>query len=300
MSAATTPTMAESLHQTCRDLLATGTVQVVIGYRPVSDTAVTPAFVTEPDDVGQLVFDHRCHQNLTVYLTRPQVRRLGKAAVVVKGCDEGSVVMLHKESQIDREQVHLIGMACSGTGDPIQPRCAACAVRRPRHCDVVIGDMDDASAATTGETATGETTEGKTSNFPVLDKFMTMSAEQRFEYWTAEFSRCTRCYACRQVCPLCYCQVCVLDKNRPQVVDTSAHAKGTLAFHITRAFHLGGRCAGCGACTRACPAGINLSLLNMSIAKAVEQEFGIHPGADPADDMIVGVYSTGDREDFIR
>jgi ferredoxin len=91
-----------------------------------------------------------------------------------------------------------------------------------------------------------------------------------------------------------------MDKNRPQTVDTSAHLKGTLSFQITRAFHLAGRCVSCGACERACPAGIKLSLLNLSLARAAQEEFGVRPGTDPGDDLLVGGFSAGDREGFIK
>jgi ferredoxin len=133
-----------------------------------------------------------------------------------------------------------------------------------------------------------------------LDDLLGLPVDDRFSYWAQEMERCMRCYACRQVCPLCYCPVCVMDKNRPQVVDTSPHAKGNLAFHITRAFHLAGRCVGCDECTRACPVGINVRLLNLAIARAVEQQFDFRPGMDPAVGPVTGSYSLGDSEDFIR
>ena len=38
-----------------------------------------------PDDVERLVWNSQCRQNLAVHLTRPEVKALGKPAVVVKG-----------------------------------------------------------------------------------------------------------------------------------------------------------------------------------------------------------------------
>ena len=58
-----------------------------------------------------------------------------------------------------------------------------------------------------------------------------------------------------------------------ECIDTSATLKGNFAWHITRAFHLAGRCVGCDECTRVCPAGIDLRLLNLSLAKAAEEQF---------------------------
>ena len=71
---------------------------------------------------------------------------------------------------------------------------------------------------------------------------------------------------------MCYCRQCIVDKNRPVVISTSATLKGNFAWQITRAFHLAGRCVGCDECTRACPAGIDLRLLNLSLAKAAEEQ----------------------------
>jgi Fe-S oxidoreductase len=51
-------------------------------------------------------------------------------------------------------------------------------------------------------------------------------------------------------------------------------------FHVMRAYHLAGRCAGCNACEEACPMGIPLSLLNRKIAKEVETLFGYRAGQD--------------------
>lgn len=288
--------VTRQLRDTCRTLLTTGQVQMVIGYGVDGDADPRPVFLTDPEATDQLVFDERCHHNLTTYLTRPEIRATGRVAIVVKGCDERAAVVLQQESQIDRDRVYLIGVACEGTGRPISsegtgrpisPRCRACDVHLPRHSDTVIGEAANPPV-------------DASTRYARLDEFMRLDRQERFQYWMDEFSRCTRCYACRQVCPLCYCPVCVLDKNRPQTVDTSAHLKGTLAFHITRAFHLAGRCVGCGACAEACPAGIDLPLLNQSLAQAAEVEFEFRAGMDPEAAPLQGSFSTSDREDFVR
>lgn len=290
---AASPAIEQELRETCRELLTAGTVQVVIGYGSDGDAAARPVFVTDPAAVDQLIFDQRCHHNLTTYLTRPQVRAMGRVAVVVKGCDERAAIVLQQESQLDRDQAYLIGVACTGTGQldrtgqPVADRCRTCDVHLPRHSDTVIGTAENPPVAASDRYAR-------------LAEFLQRSPQERFEYWQDEFSRCTRCYACRQVCPLCYCRVCLLDKNRPQAVDPSAHPKGTLAFHLTRAFHLAGRCVDCGACVRACPAGIDLWLLTASVARAAEDEFGFRAGMDSEVASPLGEYSTRDREDFIR
>jgi len=276
--------MTERLRQTARRLLEEGKVKVVIGYgasRP--SAAAPPVFITRPDDAGKLEWNDRCFANLAVYLTRKEVKALGKAAVVVKGCDERALVVLEKESQVDRSALYVIGMACDGVG---APKCAGCQVHLPRFADEVIGEAAPPVAAEPGPNG--------------LKRLMARSPAERWAFWNTEFARCVKCYACRQVCPLCYCERCIADKNRPVVIDTSATPKGNFAWHITRAFHLAARCIGCGECTRACPAGIPLGLLNQSLAQATEAKFGYRPGMDPQAEPVFGAWSPTDKEDFIR
>src|SRR5512139_2350145 len=104
--------MQDELRQLCRRLLEDGTVQVVIGYGQSSaDGPTYPVFITSAGDVDRLVWNDRCFANLATYLKRREVKALGKPAIIVKGCDERALVVLEKESQIDRTQMVVIGMA---------------------------------------------------------------------------------------------------------------------------------------------------------------------------------------------
>lgn len=280
--------LEQKLQQTCRELLEAGTVKVVIGYGATpAGQATRPVFITTPDAVNKLVWNNRCEANLVAYLKRPDVRALGKPAIVVKACDERALVVLQQEQQVDRANLYVIGMACDGIGSPLEAKCRTCGNHVPRFCDVVLGE----SAQPAGET-------GK--RWEELEEFLKKSSEERMAYWQKELARCGKCYACRQVCPLCYCERCIVDKNRPTSICTSPSLKGNFAWHVTRAFHLAARCVGCDACTRACPAGINLRLLNQSMARAAEDNFQFRPGTDPQAEPLIGNYAQGDKEDFIR
>lgn len=277
--------MQNQLRETCRRLLEEKTVQVVVGYGQSGEgKPVHPVFITQPQDADRLVWNDRCTANLAKYLTRKEVRSLGKAAIVAKGCDARALVVLAKESQIERSEIYAIGMACGGTGEP---KCEACDARVPAGCDVVLGE-----AAQPADSANGR--------YRDLEAFLARPQAERMAYWQEELARCVKCYACRQACPLCYCERCIVDKNRPTVIDTSASLKGNFAWHITRAFHLAGRCVGCDQCTSVCPAGIDLRLLNLSLARAAEEHFGYRAGVDPDAEPVIGAYSLEDRENFIR
>jgi ferredoxin len=186
-----------------------------------------------------------------------------------------------------REDVYVIGVACEGVGQPRLPKCEACDVHMPRFADEVLGSVANAEVSAV-------------QRYDDIGEFLKLAPEERHAYWVTEFERCVRCYACRQACPLCYCPLCVMDKNRPQVVDSSPHLMGSFAFHITRAFHLAARCIGCEECARACPVHINLRLLNLSLAQGAEDNFSFRPGMDPKADLVTGAYSLADREDFIK
>lgn len=287
--------MQTELRQTCRQLLEDNAVQVVIGYgQPTAGGPVYPVFITRTQDVDQLVWNDRCTVNLVKYLLRKEIRALGKPAVVVKGCDARALVVLAKESQIDLSGVVSVGVTCAGMN---QPKCAGCEVTAPRFTDHVIGEPGQPEAA---QRTAAVDPRGALTRAAALDALRAKPPAERIAYWMSELSRCVKCYACRQACPLCYCERCIVDKNRPTTIDASATLKGNFAWHITRAFHLAGRCVGCDQCAAVCPAGIDLSLLNLSLARAAEEGFGYRPGMDPDAEPIVGAYSVHDREDFIR
>jgi formate dehydrogenase (coenzyme F420) beta subunit len=280
--------MQTQLRQLCRQLLDAGSVQVVIGYGQTDpEGPAYPVFITRPEDVEQLVWNNRCFSNLTTYLTRKEIKSLGKPAIVVKGCDERTLLVLEKESQINRSEIVVIGVACGGVGEPCSAKCLSCDVHIPLRADHLITD-DAITPATANH------------RYADVEEFMKKTPEERMAYWREELSRCVKCYACRQACPLCYCQRCIVEKNRPQCISTSATLKGNFAYHIARAFHQAGRCIGCDECTRVCPAGINLRLLNLSLAKTAEEKFSYRSGVDPEADPLVGCYSENDKETFIR
>lgn len=100
---------------------------------------------------------------------------------------------------------------------------------------------------------------------------------------------------------MCYCERCLVDKSRPIEIDPAPSTKGNFAWHIARAFHLTGRCVGCGSCADACPVGIDLGLLNMQLAKAAREHFdGYQAGVDPSAAMLIGSFAKQDKEEFIK
>jgi ferredoxin len=98
---------------------------------------------------------------------------------------------------------------------------------------------------------------------------------------------------------MCGCEQCFTDKNQPQWFPTAADGPGNFAWHLLRAFHLAGRCVGCGACQEACPAKIPLNLLGAAMARSALKHFGHRAGVDPKGAPLQSDFKPDDQEDFI-
>jgi ferredoxin len=293
----------KELQQLAGTLLADGTVDIVIGWEE-SRHGARPVFVTSAGDAGKLIFDARCVHDLATYLNprRKQIERLGKRiGIVVKGCDAKAVAGLRREAQLPADHtIVTIGVRCGGvvtdptlreapevTVENVAQRCWGCDVREPGSTDHLVGDARPEPPVTA---ALDE-------RVAELDA---MTPDERWAFWSAEMAKCTRCYACRQACPLCVCERCITEKTQPRWIESSPHARGNLAWNLTRAQHLAGRCVGCGECERACPVGIPLNLLNRKLQLVVAEEFGYRVSEDPEVPAPIGAYSVDDQEEFIE
>ena len=287
----------QELRQLAAQLLGENKVVGIIGYER-GRCGVRPAFVTDVAACEKLVFDHHCVHNLAAYLSprRTLVTALGRLGVVVKACDARAVAGLIRESQIKREDLVLIGVRCGGvarepigseplTADNLAPRCVDCDKREPTLMDHLVGESQPAPAGANRDAR--------------LLEIEAMPLEARLQFWTGILSRCTRCHACRQVCPMCFCERCIADKTQPGWIESSPHARGNLAWHLTRALHLAGRCVDCGECERACPAQIPLSLLNRKVARIVKDRFGYRVTDDPSTPAPIGTFRLDDTQEFI-
>lgn len=283
----------EALRKRAKELLAGGEVVMVVGWRQGrrANTA-QPAFITSPDQADVLICDERCTQNIANYL--PRVKHKGRIAVVARGCDSRSIVSLIKEHQLDRAQLHILGVGCTGIkeGDKLSDACATCAYPNPVISDELLG-----------EAVKGRDRIVVNSNrVPVspLAAFEALSADERWQVLADDVSRCIRCYACRQVCPNCYCPTCFTDSNNPQWVGRTACASDNMMFHLMRAMHMAGRCVECGACARACPMGIDLMKFNRKVASIVRERFGAVAGTRPDEPPPLAAFNEQDQQEFIR
>ena len=132
-----------------------------------------------------------------------------------------------------------------------------------------------------------------------LDELMAKPPARTLGVLAEQSAKCIKCYACRGSCPMCGCEQCFTDKNQPQWFPTAADGPGNFSWHLMRAFHLAGRCVGCGACQDACPAGIPLDLLNAAMARSAWKHFS-PSRRHRSDGRAVAIgFLPNDKEDFI-
>ena len=133
--------------------------------------------------------------------------------------------------------------------------------------------------------------------FNEVKKIEALSPEERFAFWRSQLSKCIRCNACRNVCPACSCVKCVFD-NPNSGVASKANPDDfeENLFHIIRAFHVAGRCTDCGECSRVCPQGIPLHLLNRKFIKDIDELYGDYQaGLEPGSRAPLVNFDKNDR-----
>ena len=289
----------EKIRERARKLFAEGKVEVFIGYRKGSVPMMNqPVLIRDPDGADLLYWDSHCGLNLCNYLTK----RTEKIGIVANGCNSRNIVTHIIEKQIKREQLYIVGIPCTGMIDHravmravgqkeildvedegeeftvrgggfsqsfkkkdfLQRNCAVCTHRNPVIFDEMIAEP---VAELEGVNAYSD-----------VERIEEMEPEKKGAFFTQLISRCLRCYACRNACPLCYCPTCFVDESRPQWVGKSNDPTDTMTFHFLRAYHCAGRCTDCGACERVCPVGISMRQFTKKLNKDAQRFFSWEAG----------------------
>ncbi|NTU68269.1 MAG: 4Fe-4S ferredoxin [Chlorobiaceae bacterium] len=271
----------EQYRKEAAELLSSGAVKLVIGYgEGTTADRRRPVFIRSAEYVGRLVLDANCVANLSAYLVQEGLLSDGKkVAAFLKPEGIRSMNILAAEAQLDPEQVVILGF------DIEAGQATSLSGRNASDFTALIGSLK----------ASGLSPELQKE----ADRLEHMGSADRFEYWKAQFSKCIKCYACRQVCPMCYCRRCIVDVNQPQWINTSSHTLGNFEWNIIRAFHLAGRCVACGGCDRSCPVNIPLRLINHRMAKEALDTFGHFAGESADQKPVLATFRQDDPETFI-
>ncbi len=258
-----------------KELLENKIVSVIIGFETGSSGKVRPVFITDSNKADSLIFDERCIQNLAVYLTKKEVKQFGKMGIVATLPIMRSIMVLISEQQLSPENVVVLGI--SGDGEVLDFADITVMQHYIEKCELGNPAKEQDMLATLNR----------------------LNMQEKFEFWQKEFSKCIKCYACRQSCPMCYCTRCAVECNQPQWIPVQSNNLGNMEWHILRAMHLAGRCISCGECGRACPVGIPCHLLTMHLVDQAQSYFGVYAGISDKMSSVLSTYAPNDKESFI-
>ncbi len=311
----------QKLREKAKELLTNKEVDLIIGFSDWTlPLRTTPIFTRTPDGAENLVWNSFCENNLTTYLHK--FSRL-KVGVVVKGCDARSVTALSLEKRFPNHRPLLIGVPCQRMVDRKKVKktvkgeilkaveqgelllikgedfevtlkrddflysvCQVCTHRTPLQADFLIGDPVEESPLV--------------DQHPDMTEFEGKSPEERWRSFEKEVSRCIRCYACREACPMCYCAECFVDSSRPKWIEKSLSSSDLTFYHMVRAYHQTGRCSACGACERACPMDIRLTHLTQKLNQEVKDLYGFETGIQPDLPPPLSTFNPEDEQEFIK
>jgi L-lactate utilization protein LutB len=157
--------------------------------------------------------------------------------------------------------------------------------------------------ATTTATATATPAtapDAREQRFAAVQKFEVMPAAARRDFFAAAYNKCIRCYACRQVCPVCTCNECFTDRDNVGWQGKQSNLAENRFYGLTRVFHIADRCVECGECERSCPMELPLMLLNRKMIKDLADLFAMQEGGlATAGATTLCSYDVNDREEFM-
>ena len=243
--------MLDTTRKIINELLESDKVEGVIGLRKHHGN-VEPYVFKKGDSLDTLVLWPKYPMS-TICKSIQAAYPEGKLAIVARGCDERALIELAKRNQVKMDTITLIGVACTGE----QAKECVCSLPYPQKIDV-------------GDKVSGFSTSDE------IEMLTNKSVDERLSYWKDEFAKCIKCYGCRNACPLCICDQCILEDEA--WVKAGEVPPNFPSFHLIRAFHLSDKCVNCGECQKACPMDIPLTSLYVMMRKEFNELFDYDPG----------------------
>ena len=282
-----------------KELLESGEATVVIGWeKGTKPYNSTPVMIRSAAEVDKLIWDEYCQQNLSPYLI-DFIYTEDKVAIFAKGCDTRAYNRLIQDKRITADKCIIIGVPCSGMKNakaaarlpegaevPMANACKECRYPNPVVFDRKIG-----------QDVTPWCTE---KNFADVEAIEAMGQDEKAAFWQSQYSKCIRCYACRNICPACNCTNCIFDQSASGWQSKDINASENEFYGVTRAFHVAGRCIECGQCEMVCPSDIPIMLMNKKFIKDIDTLFGAYEaGIETEGPTPLSHYEVSDPEEFM-
>jgi ferredoxin len=332
--------MEQKLRQEAKALLEQNKVDWIIGFEPGSlRFTATPLITKDKDDTERLIINPFMVNNLADFLIGIEGRvgiaakgcdsrsivsliqdnKLSRENVVILGVPcPGLIDLVKIESLTGKDRDEMDDITRDGDkvivtvdgkkkefslNQTLFDHCLACELPTPQEYDILLGDARPSAPETeiSGQNIAKlkEAPETEISGQNIAKLKETLPAE-RWEFWKNEFSRCIRCYACRNACPACFCQRCFVEETEPQWVMPVPRWQDNLIFQIIRNIHVAGRCTDCGECERVCPVNIPLRSLTREMYNMVDDLFQFKSGMDKEALPLMAHYEQEEAEDLFR
>ena len=282
-----------------KELLESGEATVVIGWeKGTMPYNSTPVMIRSAAEVDKLIWDEYCQQNLSTYLI-DFIYTEDKVAIFAKGCDTRAYNRLIQDKRITADKCIIIGVPCSGMKN------AKAAARLPEGAEVHMANACKECRYPNpvvfdrkiGQDVTPWCTE---KNFADVEAIEAMGQDEKAAFWQSQYSKCIRCYACRNICPACNCTNCIFDQSASGWQSKDINASENEFYGVTRAFHVAGRCIECGQCEMVCPSDIPIMLMNKKFIKDIDTLFGAYEaGIETEGPTPLSHYEVSDPEEFM-
>ncbi len=227
--------------------------------------------------------------------------------VVSEEIDKGQFIIELKDGSEKAVKIHEL----EEDGYGRRKNCQRCDVKIPRRANIACGNwgsedgwtfieindergqemVDGAKSA--GILETKSPSEGGIAARDKVENIMVNMAKKAQEkayqedlesYW----NRCIKCYACRDICPICWCyKNCEIDKS--YFKEDSTIPPQPIAFQGIRLSHMSFSCVDCGQCDDVCPMDIPVSLIFDKLQKKYCDRTGYKAGV--SDDKKPPLYS---------
>lgn len=259
--------MSQKLVQHINYLMKEKEVKLLMLQSKDESGATVPRFITSPEKLA--VTDFINDRNYFALLHKPEIRAFKKIAIITNKFGVKTFLQLKHENQLGA--IELVMLIPNGE-DFIE-------ITDKQQAEDYVNSL------------------GQDSADAEVESVKKMAAPERWSYWMDKLEACTKCYACRSVCPMCYCSSCTTECNTPQWIPVATTPLGNFEWHVMRSMHLAGRCIGCDECAKVCPVNIPLNILNHSLTSKITETYGANASRDK---YALNTFKPEDKAEFIK